>query len=123
MELDQVVYEYGKLQLNFVACQRQNTSLATQLALANKQVSVLTKERQISVARVAQLEKAWPETYLVPPVPEPVKDEPPNTVEQADPGTGTDLGRGVMAGIASQTKEVSPRSSIVKPVKPLADNA
>ena len=42
-ELDQVVYEYGKLHLNFVACQRQNALLATQLAQANKRIAELEK--------------------------------------------------------------------------------
>jgi hypothetical protein len=78
MELDQVVFEYGKLQLNFVACQRQNATLAQQLAAMNKQVFHLTKERQTAVARVSQLEKAWPTSIdplpEVPTDPEPAKD-------------------------------------------------
>ena len=81
MELDQVVFEYGRLQLNFVACQRQATMLATQLAQTNKNVATLNEDKGKALARVTQLE-----TYLttlgkeIPPVPkdaEPAKEPTP----------------------------------------------
>jgi hypothetical protein len=58
MEVDQVVYEYGKLHLNFVACQRSNAMLATQLAQANKNIATITADANKSAGRIAQLE-AW----------------------------------------------------------------
>ena len=58
MEVDQVVYEYGKLHLNFVACQRQNVQLATALSTANKNIAALTTDKGKALARVTQLE-AW----------------------------------------------------------------
>ena len=90
MEIDQVVYEYGKLQLNFVSCQRQNALLGTNLAQTNKVNAQLTADRQKAVARVAQLEKFITDMKLfipeVPPEPEPAKDPAP--------GPEADLGRG-----------------------------
>ena len=78
MEVDQVVYEYGKLHLNFVGCQRQATLLATQLAQANKTVAALTDDKGKVLARVAQLEEFVRENNLsVPAVPDPpVAKEP-----------------------------------------------
>lgn len=57
MELDQVVYEYGKLQLNFVACQRQNALLAQQLAGVNKQNAALTTDNGKASKRISRMEK------------------------------------------------------------------
>lgn len=81
MEVNQVVFEYGKLHLNFVACQQQNVQLATALANANKTGATLTADKDKALARVTQLE-----TYLttlgkeIPPVPkdaEPAKEPTP----------------------------------------------
>ena len=85
MELDQVVFEYGRLQLNFVACQRQNTLLGTQLAQLNKGNAAITKDLGKALARVTQLEVEISQHGLtlpaVPVEPEPAKDpaagEPP----------------------------------------------
>ena len=97
MELDQVVFEYGRLQLNFVACQRQNTLLGTQLAQVNKGNAAITKDLGKALARVTQLEAEISQHGLtlptVPAEPEPTKSE----LEAADPGSGTDIGRGVAA--------------------------
>ena len=57
MELDQVVYEYGKLQLNFVACQRQAAGLAQQLAGVNKQNAALTVDNGKAGKQIARMEK------------------------------------------------------------------
>ena len=81
MEVDQVVYEYGKLHLNFVGCQRQNTLLATQLAQVNKNVAALTTDKGKALTRVTQLESALRAANIeipeapVDPTPEPAKPE------------------------------------------------
>ena len=118
MELDQVVFEYGRLQLNFVACQRQNTLLSTQLAQLNKGNAAITKDLGKALARVTQLEAEMSQHGLsLPEVPadlEPTKA----AVEAADPGSGTDMGRGVAAG---QTAQAKPRPVVV-PDKPQPEN-
>ena len=74
MELDQVVYEYGKLQLNFVACQRQATLLAQQVAAMNKTKFEVDQRLADTVLRVVQLEKVMVDHGLA--IPEPVKKDP-----------------------------------------------
>lgn len=44
MEQAQVIFEYGKLQLNFVAAQQQITTLSKALADANKEIAELKKQ-------------------------------------------------------------------------------
>lgn len=44
MDQQQVIFEYGKLQLNFVASQQQVAQLATLLANANKEIAELKKK-------------------------------------------------------------------------------
>lgn len=44
MEQRDVIFEYGKLQLNFVASQQQVAQLATLLASANKEIAELKKK-------------------------------------------------------------------------------
>ena len=118
MELDQVVFEYGRLQLNFVACQRQATLLSTQLAHLNKGNAAITKDLGKALARVTQLEAEISQHGLtlpaVPTDPEPTKA----AVEAADPGSDTDMGRGVAAGQPAQAK---PRPVVV-PDKPQSEN-
>lgn len=44
MQLEQVVFEYGQLHLNFVAAQRMNQQLSQQLSDANKEIAALKKD-------------------------------------------------------------------------------
>ena len=44
MEQRDVIFEYGKLQLNFVASQQQVAQLGTLLAQANKEIAELKKK-------------------------------------------------------------------------------
>ena len=120
MELDQVVYEYGKLQLNFVACQRQATLMATQLAQANKQIAALTKDKGKAEKRVTQLESEISLHGLT--LPEPIQDPEPAkgdatkaAVDAADSSGSTDLGRGVMAQSAQGNIRTVPRPIPVDP--------
>lgn len=46
MDQSQVIFEYGKLQLNFVASQQQVAQLGTLLAQANKEIAELKKRIQ-----------------------------------------------------------------------------
>ena len=110
MELDQVVSEYGRLQLNFVACQRQNTLLSTQLAQMNKANAAVTKDAGKALARVAQLEAEMSQHGLsLPEVP-------------ADPEPAKDTGAGEQAPQPqAQPAQAKPRP-IVVPDKPQPEN-
>jgi len=94
MEVDQVVYEYGKLHLNFVACQRSNAMLATQLAQANKNIATITADANKSAARLAQL-SAWAneQNLALPDVPAPAEPKPEGTEGLEPPSQpGTPVG-------------------------------
>ena len=103
MELDQVVFEYGRLQLNFVACQRQNTLLGTQLAQLNKGNAAITKDLGKALARVAQLEALIGASGVLA-IPDPPKDpEETKPISGDAPQNAADL-----ANVQAQT---GPRGS------------
>ena len=106
MELDQVVYEYGKLQLNFVACQRQNALLGTQLAQMNKVNVALTTDKGKALARVAQLSDfiTREKGFDLPDVP---KDPEPADPAAGDPAPVADPSAPV-TGVATQQRQAPP---------------
>ena len=108
MEVNQVVFEYGKLHLNFVACQQQNVQLATALANANKTGATLTADKGKALARVTQLEVALKSAGLaIPDVPS--EPEPPK-----EPIGG-------ITGAASNMEQ-APGPRVVTPAKPSTEN-
>jgi hypothetical protein len=120
MEVDQVVYEYGKLHLNFVACQRSNAMLATQLAQANKNIATITADANKSAGRIAQLE-AWAKeqrpSITFPEVPKEPEPEGAEGLQPPNPGTAV----GGIAG--NEALQTGVGSRVVKiPHKRASDN-